>query len=113
MASVYLIHLEKPFKHAKHYIGYTALESVEDRVKRHKNNSGSHFLSVCNYECIDYKVVRTWNRMTIKDAKELERRIKKHSSTPLCPICNPDGYARRISKGKFSSNVNLTAFDKR
>ena len=33
--SVYLLHFDPPYRHAKHYLGYTKAESVKARFERH------------------------------------------------------------------------------
>lgn len=88
-AEVYLIHLERPYKHAKHYLGYTSLDSVDARLHRHKSGSGAKLLQVCNQASIDYTVVRTWQCDNWQSARKLERRLKaQHNAPRLCPICN-------------------------
>lgn len=88
MATVYLIHLEQAIKHAKHYLGYTALESVEDRLTRHKAGNGARLLQYANSLGIDYKIVHTWDCKDTHAARNLERKLKRqHNSPRLCPIC--------------------------
>lgn len=89
---IYLVHLDRPLGHARHYIGYTGKASVQQRLKRHRAGRGARLLRVCNREGIEYRVVRVW-RGTRKD----ERRLKKRGgAAPLCPICRdapqPVGY---------------------
>jgi predicted GIY-YIG superfamily endonuclease len=38
--TVYVLHIEPPFKHARHYIGYTPDKSAERRVNEHLSCSG-------------------------------------------------------------------------
>lgn len=90
MATVYLIHLERPISHAKHYLGYTSDDTLQERLQRHKSNRGARLLEVANQQGIDYHVVRTWDNMNWKAARTLERKLKnRHNSPKLCPICNP------------------------
>lgn len=89
-AHVYLIHLEKPLcNHAQHYLGYTALESVHDRLARHKRGDGAKMLRAANEQGISYQIVRTWSCTSIPEAKSLERRLKNQRNAPrLCPVCH-------------------------
>lgn len=83
--TVYLIHFDKPYKHAKHYLGFCEGE-VEDRLATHKNGNGARLLKVLNSVGITYNIVRIWTK---KD-RAFERSLKKtHNSTRLCPCCNP------------------------
>ena len=91
MPTVYLIHFDKPYKHARHYLGYTALESANARLQRHKSGDGAKLLRVCNENNIDYDIVRMWDCNNIHDAKVLEHKLKKqHNSAKLCPICRKE-----------------------
>lgn len=97
MPTVYLIHLDRPLKRAKHYLGYSALESVKDRLARHKAGYGARLLAACNEQGIDYHIVRIWECTTTRTAKQLERSLKKRHDTPnLCPICNPKNAKYRV-----------------
>lgn len=88
MPVVYLIHLDKPLCHARHYLGYTALESVQDWLDRHRSSNGSRLLAACNNLGIGYQIVRTWDCDTTQQAKRLERKLKQlHNAPRLCPIC--------------------------
>ena len=90
--ALYLIHFDEPFSHAKHYLGYcderdgTVEEVVERRADRHFRGRGSTLLRHVTAAGILWRVVRVWERGTRSD----ERRLKKHSSTRLCPVCEGD-----------------------
>lgn len=89
MATVYLIHLDKPLGHAKHYLGYTSLETVTERLERHRAGNGARLLQVANQRGITYSIVRTWEFERCQDAKSFERRMKLNSHVPRkCPVCN-------------------------
>lgn len=86
---VYLIHFDKPLKHASHYVGFVKRD-LKKRVEKHQNGSGAKILRALMLEGIGWKVVRTW-----KDAdRNFERSLKKTNSTKdYCPICQK-GHAR-------------------
>lgn len=88
-AHVYLIHLDRPLAgHARHYLGYTALESVQDRLTRHRRGDGARLLHAANLQGISYQIVRTWTCSTIKEARDLEKRLKaRKNASHLCPLC--------------------------
>jgi hypothetical protein len=90
---LYLIHLDPPYQHARHYLGYvkvsprfTVDESIATRLDYHRRGAGSRLLRAASRAGAVLKVVRVWPEGTQTD----ERRLKGHSSTRLCPICNPD-----------------------
>ena len=89
MAAVYLIHLEKPFGHAQHYIGWA--ERLDARISHHKAGSGALFLRKVNEAGIPWTVVRTWSNQT----RTFERWLKNLKKAKLiCPVCNPTTYQK-------------------
>ncbi len=109
---VYLIHLDTPLAHARHYLGTT--EELHERVKQHlattwkrydepqigddgrrhlgeATGSGATFLGAVNAAGIQWKVVRTW-----KGGRKEERALKRANHNPrFCPICNPAHWSTR------------------
>jgi len=82
---VYLIHFDRKYHHAEHYIGYS--KCLPDRIEHHKHNTGAKLLKAINQADITWNVVRTWR----VDGQGFERQLKnqKHSAR-FCPVCNPD-----------------------
>ncbi len=81
MGTIYLLHFSKPYKHAKHYLGFT--NNLSQRIKDHKDGNGARLLQVIKEANIDFILVRTWD-----GSRTLERRLKKGKNSPyLCPIC--------------------------
>lgn len=90
---VYLIHFERPYHHARHYLGFTT--SLEKRLDQHRfGKAGSHLMRVINEAGIGFACVRTWERdpWSGEDAsRTLERRLKNQKMSPrLCPVCKGD-----------------------
>jgi len=80
---IYLLHFAKPFKHAKHYMGFT--EDLDARIERHRAGDGARLLRVVTDAGIGFEVARTW-----PGDRTLERRLKKRKDDPnLCPVCTP------------------------
>jgi predicted GIY-YIG superfamily endonuclease len=78
---IYMMHFDKPFKHAKHYVGYTT--NFEKRLERHRKGGGSRLLRAVGESGIKYHVVKTWH-----GDRSIERRIKNQKNAPrFCPIC--------------------------
>jgi predicted GIY-YIG superfamily endonuclease len=79
----YLIHLDKPFHHARHYVGFS--DDVFRRLCEHKLGQGSKLLRAVNDAGIGWHVVKIW-----PDGRGRERHIKRQKNGPrFCPICNP------------------------
>ncbi len=79
---VYLIHFNKPYKHAQHYIGFT--DNMERRLHEHELTSrGAKLLQVASAAGIKFTIARTWD-----GDRKLERKLKnRKKSSSLCPIC--------------------------
>jgi predicted GIY-YIG superfamily endonuclease len=89
MFVVYLIHFDTPYKHARHYIGYTA--NLAARMAVHRSGHGARLLNACNQSGIAYDVVRTWSIRSrfCNRATALEHKLKRRKdSAALCPVCN-------------------------
>lgn len=83
IGTVYLIHFDRPFKHASHYIGWTM--NLEGRLWHHKNGTGSRLMAAVTNAGIDWRVVRDW-----EGDRNFERKLHNmHSSPRICPVCNP------------------------
>lgn len=79
---VYLLHFDRPYRHARHYLGYTQ-KDVDGRVELHRAGKGARLMEVIVEAGIDFTCVRIWY-----GGRRLERRLKnrKHADR-LCPIC--------------------------
>lgn len=79
----YLLHFDRPFKHARlrHYLGFTT--DLERRLDDHAHGHGSTLMAYVSAVGIGFEVVRTW-----PGGRDLERRLKNwHNSPKLCPVC--------------------------
>ena len=78
---VYLIHLDTPLKHAKHYLGFS--EAVQERLQQHRSGRGSAFMRAIAKERTGWHISRMWD-----GDRELERMLKdQHNAARLCPTC--------------------------
>jgi predicted GIY-YIG superfamily endonuclease len=79
--TIYLLHFSEPYKHARHYVGFTT--NLEQRLDEHSKGHGARLLQVIIEAGLTFSLTRTWQG-TRKD----ERRIKNRKEAPrLCPIC--------------------------
>lgn len=87
-AHVYLIHLQKPLKHARHYVGSTI--DLARRIQQHASGSAnSCALLRATYNAgIFWEVVRVWGFDSFTDAIDFEYALKKTKNVPRhCPCC--------------------------
>jgi predicted GIY-YIG superfamily endonuclease len=89
---VYLLHFDRPYRHARHYLGFTT--NLEQRLALHAKpdgNSHHRLMQVLYAAGIGFKLARTW-----KGDRTLERQLKRRKSSPdLCPLCRA---ARRLER---------------
>ena len=56
--TVYLLHFERPYKHARHYLGFA--EDLERRLELHRAGRGARLVEVVVAAGIGFQLVRTW-----------------------------------------------------
>ena len=83
---VYILHLDSPLAHARHYVGWA--RRLEQRIEHHHQGTGARLLQVCNERGISYRLA-THFPGTRRD----ERRLKNQKNTArYCPVCNDNPY---------------------
>jgi hypothetical protein len=98
MKQVYLIHFNRSYRHAKHYLGYS--ENLDKRITDHLCGMGARLMEVITSEGIEWKVVRTW-----EGDRKLERRLKNRKEAPkLCPVCSGEWAMKRGNYKEETSN---------
>lgn len=98
MGTVYLLHFSPPYKHARHYLGFTSYRDVSIRLQRHQSGQGATLTRVAVEAGVELVLVRTW-----KGNRDLERRLKRwHGSTKLCPLCHTNRQGDKCSKSTSS-----------
>lgn len=92
--TVYLLHFDRPFRHARHYLGSAA--DLVQRLHDHQFGGGANIVRRAAEDGVRWQLVRTWTCRTTKEARKLEADFKRaQHNTRLCPICNRDGACRR------------------
>src|SRR5262245_6920770 len=77
--TVYLIHFNRAYKHARHYLGYS--EHLDKRITDHLCGMGARLMEVVTLAGIEWKVSRTW-----PGDRKFERQLKNRKQAPkLCP----------------------------
>ena len=79
--TVYLLHFDRPYKHARHYTGWTA--DLAARLAYHERGGGARLLAVVHAAGIGWRLARTW-----PGGRTRERQIKRQGgASRYCPIC--------------------------
>lgn len=80
---VYLLHLDPPLHHARHYLGWST--DIPKRVDSHLAGKGSPLVRAALKQGSVITLARTWLGLTRND----ERRMKDGKNVPrLCPLCS-------------------------
>lgn len=89
--TVYVLHLDPPVRHARHYIGFTTDQCAQRRIRQHTagHRKGSPLVRAAVSAGHDVHVAHVF--AGDKADRNFERRLKNRNDTPRwCPICNPD-----------------------
>ena len=79
--TIYLLHFDTPYKHAKHYTGIA--KDLEARLAEHASGQGARLTQVVREQGIAWRVARTW-----KGDRRRERQLKKQGGASRhCPLC--------------------------
>ena len=71
---MYLIHFQRPYRHARHYLGFVAESGLAGRLERHRSGDGARLLRVITEAGIAWTVARLWpgaDRTTERQLKTL------------------------------------------
>lgn len=80
--TVYLLHFDEPFGHARHYLGWA--RNLDARLAHHKRGTGANLLRHVAAAGIHWRLARTW-----RGDRHLERRLKNRGgASRICPICH-------------------------
>ena len=80
--TVYVLHFDPAYKHARHYIGWTAGE-VTDRLAVHLQGRGSPLIRAAVAAGVDVQLAATY-----QGSRYLERQLKSwHNTGRFCAIC--------------------------
>ena len=79
--TVYLLHFDQPYKHARHYLGQS--ENVKRRLAEHEAGRGARLLAVVHEAGIGWELARLW-----PGGPARERQIKRQGGlSRRCPLC--------------------------
>lgn len=78
--TIYLIHFDRPFGHASHYLGWT--DNLKRRLYFHRTGRGARLMQVIRNAGIGWRVAATW-----AGDRHLERYFKGRGKSCVCPVC--------------------------
>lgn len=81
VGTVYLLHFDRPYHHARHYLGWTT--NLDARLAAHTAGHGARLLHVITRAGIGWTLARTWT-----GTRTRERQLTNQgSATRHCPLC--------------------------
>lgn len=90
---IYLLHFDRPFGHARHYLGWTGDGRLESRLAHHAAGTGANLLRHVAAAGIGWTLVRTWT-----GDRSRERALKvRGGHSRKCPACVP-GIAAKVGR---------------
>lgn len=82
VGTVYLLHFDRRYCHAGHYLGWAA--DLSERLAEHQAGRGARLLAVVRDAGIGWQLARTWTGAT----RGRERQIKRQGGlSRCCPAC--------------------------
>ncbi len=88
--TVYLLHFDRPYRHARHYLGWAA--DLDARLGEHAAGRGARLLQVIATAGIGWRLARTW-----PGGRAREAQLKKQGGrSRCCPLC---GITPRLAGG--------------
>jgi predicted GIY-YIG superfamily endonuclease len=107
--TVYLLHFNQPYKHARHYVGWAS--NVGRRLAEHAAGRGARLLAVVREAGIGWQLARMW-----PGSRARERQIKRQGGharhCPLCgvrPRCLPRNADGSLSRSRTTDAQKSTA----
>jgi predicted GIY-YIG superfamily endonuclease len=94
---VYLIHFERRYKHAGHYLGST--KDLPARLRAHAHGDGARLMAVITEAGIGWQLARTW-----EGGRARERQIKRQGGlSRCCPLCGVTPRPAPLSRNRDGS----------
>lgn len=81
--TVYLIHFDSPYRHARHYIGVTDGD-INERIARHRAGNGARLIQVIQQAGITWRLAKIWEHAPRQFERALKARKGAHR---FCPVC--------------------------
>lgn len=95
---IYLLHFHSPYKHARHYLGYSHnRKTLSGRLWYHRHGQGAKLTKAVVESGGGWEVVRLW-----EGDQTFERQLHNFKNNRLlCPKCNPQAWERRYTQNQI------------
>jgi hypothetical protein len=92
--AVYLIHFNRRYRHARHYMGFCETDDISARMERHRSGNGARLMAAVFGAGIAVRIARLWRGR--KADRTFERKLKNcYRLADLCPLCSGPRAHRR------------------
>jgi hypothetical protein len=93
--TVYVLHIEPAYQHARHYVGFTDAASADERVAEHLAGHGSPLVRAALAAGHAVELATSW-----PGSRTDERRVKRAGGHGhrVCPRCRPRHLAGRKAR---------------
>lgn len=96
---IYILHIDPPLKHARHYVGWTKDTDVSRRVEEHLTQSGSRPSRLVGAALAAGCAVTLAG--TMEGDRNFERQLKNRGgAAKYCPLCRPARNAREAARAR-------------
>lgn len=89
--TVYLLHFEQPFRHARHYIGFTSAPDPDVRLTEQLRGGGANLIKHVIAAGIPILLAKEWPAVPQAFEYQLKNR---GGAAKTCPICRAERAAR-------------------
>lgn len=88
MGTVYMLHFNRPVRHARHYRGWAHVDKLDERLAHHAAGTGAKLTALAVRLGIGWQVA-----LTMPGDKHLERKMHNvGGAAKICPICKGESY---------------------
>ena len=99
--TTYLLHFERAYRHARHYVGWTT--DLDQRLDAHRRGNSDKFMRYVHAAGIGFVLARTWPDTT----KDREDSVKHQGgASRICPECGVKPAAPRLASDKQPDPVD-------
>lgn len=101
---IYILHIDPPLAHARHYVGWTKDEDVNRRIRQHLTQSGSHPSKLIGAALAAGRAITLV--AVLEGDRNFERRLKRRGSAKgYCPACRVEYNAHAAARARARREV--------